>query len=371
MRETDLGSQGLDAATCPLCRRPVHKRILAEAWWTDPAVIERLAGEHPTWRLPDGACPACLQEALLQVLLSHGDAALHEQVQNLWPLDAEAAFGAIPTPLRLHADPRFTGKGVTLALIDTGFHPHPDLTQPVNRIRAWVDATVDPVTVIRFGPDDRPNWPEWDALHRRQWHGTMTSVAAAGNGQRSHGLYRGLASDAHLVLIQVENDTRGMADEAIVRALHWTAGQAGNLGIRVVSLSIGAKSTIMAAGNPIDIAVRDVVARGVTVVAAAGNDGLRRLAPPASAPEALTVGGIDDRNTFSHEEIELWHSNYGVTEAGALKPELVAPSIWVAAPVLPGSRIEEEARRLFALRHRGPEPRAVEARIAELKLITP
>ncbi len=356
-------------ASCPLCQQPVLAERLHEAWWADPTVVQHLADRYPAWRLPDGACPACLQEALLHVLLSQGDATLHEQVQQLWPLDARAAFGAIPTPLRLHADPRFTGRGVTIALIDEGFYP--DLTQPHNRIRAWADATADPVKMLRFNPDDHLIWPAWDSRHNRQWHGTMTSVTAAGNGERSHGLYRGIASDAEVVLVQVENDAQGITDEAIVRALRWTAAHAGELDIRVVSLSIGAESNFVPPGNPIDSAVRDLVAGGVTVVAAAGNDAIRRLAPPASAPEALTVGGLDDHSLFSHEEIALWHSNYGVTEDSAPKPELVAPSIWVAAPVLPGSWVEAEAQQLFARRHRDPDSLAVAARIAELKLITP
>lgn len=357
--------------TCPLCQRATPAEHLAEAWWADSTVVQRLADQHPTWRLPDGACPACLQEALLHVLLARGDAALHEQVQQLWPLDARAAFGAIPTPLRLHADPRFTGRGSVIALIDEGFYPHPDLTRPHNRIRAWADATADPVAVRRFGPDDRPTWPAWNSGHNRQWHGTMTSVVAAGNGERSHGLYRGLASDAEVVLVQVANDGQGITDAAIVRALQWTARHAGELGIRVVSLSIGAEANFMPPGNPIDAAVRDLVTQGITVVAAAGNEAIRRLAPPASAPEALTVGGLDDHGLLSHEEIALWHSNFGVNEDNAAKPELVAPSIWVAAPVLPGSWVEAEAEQLFARRHRGPDALAIEARIAELKLITP
>lgn len=57
-----------------------------------------------------GACPACVQQNLLRTLLSKGDAALHEAIQTVWPLDAEAAFGTRPTRLRLHADPRFSGK---------------------------------------------------------------------------------------------------------------------------------------------------------------------------------------------------------------------------------------------------------------------
>ncbi len=38
---------------------------------------------------------------------------------------------------------------------------------------------------------------------------------------------------------------------------------------------------------------------------------IRRLVPPGSAPEALTIGGIDDKSVFDHSEREIWRSNYG------------------------------------------------------------
>lgn len=329
-----------------------------------------MAEQHPDWRSSDGACPGCLQEALLRTLLAQGHEALHQRIQQVWPLDAEAAFGAIPTPLRLHADPRFTGRGVTIAMVDVGFYPHPDLTQPTNRIRAWVDATAPAGPhALFFGPDEQPAWPGWDALHERQWHGTMTATAAAGNGHLSHGLYRGLASEADVVLVQVRNDQQGISDEAIVAALQWLAENAATLGLRVVNISLGGASRADLRRNPIDEAVAALVARNVVVTAAAGNDGVRALNPPATAPAALTIGGIDDHNTFSEQEISLWHSNYGAGVGGVFKPELVAPSIWVVAPVLPGSAVEQEALSLFQRRHLAlPE---VEARIAAEKLITP
>ena len=62
-------------------------------------------------------------KTLLQTRLMHGVAAMQTCIQKVWPIDTEAAFGALPTPLRLHADPRFTGKGVTIAQIDAGFYP--------------------------------------------------------------------------------------------------------------------------------------------------------------------------------------------------------------------------------------------------------
>ena len=43
----------------------------------------------------------------------------------------------LPTPLRMDADERFTGRGVTMAFLDSGFYAHPDLTEPRNRIVAY------------------------------------------------------------------------------------------------------------------------------------------------------------------------------------------------------------------------------------------
>src|SRR6185295_12506920 len=43
----------------------------------------------------------------------------------------------LPTPLRMNADERFTGRGVTIAFLDSGFYEHDDLTKPENRIVAY------------------------------------------------------------------------------------------------------------------------------------------------------------------------------------------------------------------------------------------
>jgi serine protease AprX len=342
---------------CSVCGNPAENALLAEARW------------YPYWGHQDGGCPACVQENLLRTLLAKGDAALHEAIQTAWPLDAEAAFGVLPTRLRLHADPRFSGQGVTLALVDSGFYPHPDLVRPRNRIRVWADATHDPVSVIRFEPEDTPKWPDWDGAHDWQWHGTMTSTVAAGNGFLSHGLYSGLAHSAELVLIQVRDSTGNISSANIERALTWLKEHGSKMGVRVVSLSVSGDPVSPLAGNGVDEAVAALVEAGVSVVAAAGNDGQRLLLPPATAPFALTIGGLDDNNIFSHDEISVWHSNYGTASNDVPKPELVAPSIWVAAPVLPNSAIAQEAESLF--RRCSQEYPDAQRRIAALKLITP
>ena len=300
-----------------------------------------------------------------QNLLDEEHVVHHESVQTTWPLDAEATYGVLPTPRRLHADPRFLGRGQTIAMIDAGYYPHPDLTQPVNRIRAWVDASTEHVQTIGFPADTFPQWPGWRDARPGQWHGLMTSVAAAGNGFMSHGLYRGMAPEAGVVLIRTQDRRGRITDNSIIRALNWVLSEGKHFGVTVVNLSV-AGDTQGYAGHPIDEAIGRLAKANVVVVAAAGNNGVRRLIPPATAPGALTIGGIDDKNTFDRDDDTLWHSNYGHASNGVSKPELVAPSIWVAAPILPDTPTAREARYLFE--NRTP---INERRIAELKLISP
>ncbi len=297
---------------CSVCGNSVSKAVLAEAHW------------YPFWNRDDGACPACVQENLLQTLLSRGDPALHDAIQTAWPLDAEAAFGVLPTRLRLHADPRFSAKAITIALVDAGFYPHPDLVQPRNRIRVWADATHDSVCVLHFEPHETPTWPDSTSARDWLWHGTMTSTVAAGNGFMSHGLYSGLAHAAELVLIQVRDPGGHVSSNSIHRALTWILNHGPALGVRIVSLSVSGDPVTPLAGNVVDEAVSELVEAGISVVAAAGNDGQRSLLPPATAPLAITVGGIDDKNSFTDEEIALWHSNYGSASNDVFQPVLLS-----------------------------------------------
>ena len=102
---------------------------------------------------------------------------------------AQNRFAVLPTPVRLASDSHRTGRGVTIAFLDAGFYPHPDLTEPANRIIAYEDVTRPGASVTA---DSEP-----DPWH---WHGTQTAVVAAGNGRLSDGIYSGLAPDADVRL---------------------------------------------------------------------------------------------------------------------------------------------------------------------------
>ena len=357
------------AVACAVCGTPTPRDELAESGWVSPETAERLAERRAGWQRADGACAACVQDALLSLLREKGERVLGRVIQDVWPLDAEAAFGALPTPLRMRSDPRFTGRGVTIAMVDAGFFPHADLVRPANRIRAVVDAGTGQPMVERFAPNVAPKWAGWSADDGSRWHGLMTSAAAAGNGFASRGLYRALAPDASLVLVRARDASGRITSESIAHALRWLVEHQDHFQIRVASISLGGDPAMRLESSEVDALVARLVDAGVVVVVAAGNDGTRSIVPPATAPAAVTVGGLDDRNVFDGESRQLWHSSYGETWMGRGKPELVAPSIWVAAPVLPMTDVAREAEALFARRASGDA--SCEARIAELKLITP
>ena len=248
-------------------------------------------------------------------------------------------FGVIPTPVRLNANQEYTGNGVTVAFLDSGFYPHPDLVTPVNRVVAYEDLTEERRGLFSNAPVE--SW---------QWHGTQTSVAAAGNGQLSDGLYRGLAHEAKLVLVKVSERGR-ITEEDIAKGIEWVIANRERYDIRVLNISLGGDQDVPCSKSIIDQAAEEATSQGIAVVAAAGNSGAegRHSIPPANAPSVITVGGYTDHNRLNAVELDLYHSNFGTTADGTVKPEIVAPAMWVAAPILPETRFYERAEALSRL----------------------
>jgi serine protease AprX len=247
---------------------------------------------------------------------------------------------ALPTPLRVNASPRFTGKGIVIAFLDCGFFPHPDLTQPEDRILYFADARPEHV---------REN-AGFSVPHATSWHGMMTSCASVGNGFMSMYRYAGIAPDAKAVLVKTGNTRdRRIREADIYRALRWTMDNAARFNIRIVNISLGGDIPSTGKITPLDQLVEDAVAQGLVVVCAAGNSGTQRMIPPASAPSAITVGGLNDHNSLDRTQRGMYHSSYGRGARGAMKPELIAPAQWVAAPMLPRTKTHNEAQFLWKI----------------------
>jgi serine protease AprX len=247
---------------------------------------------------------------------------------------------ARPVQNRLEVDDRFSGRGVTIAFLDSGFYAHPDLTVTRHRIKAHHDVLTG-VTLAHAVP--RPDVSSW--------HGMMTSVVCAGDGSLSGGKYRGLAHDADLVLVKVGSAAR-IRHEDIQKGLEWVRAHREQYGIRVVNVSCGGDWEASYLHDPLSQAAEACVRDGLVVVTAVGNAGHQpghKVYPPASAPSAIAVGGLDDAKDLEPGRKGLYHSSYGPTIDGLQKPEIIAPAIWLAAPILPGTPTAEQAKLITDL----------------------
>jgi serine protease AprX len=240
----------------------------------------------------------------------------------------------IPTSEKLNADPTFTGRGVTIAFLDSGFYPHPDV---VDRVTAFHD--------IHGGENSVTEIVEPLGHH---WHVTQTVVSCAGDGRLCDGIYRGLAYESHLVLIKVSGPAH-LDDASIEQGLRWVIENRMRYGIRILNISLGGDYDIGLAENSINQLVEELVDSVVVVTVAAGNSDSTRSIPPASSPSAITVGGYTDQNQFGQSEFGLYHSSFGPTADGHIKPEIIAPAMYIAPPILPSTDDHRIAETLYIL----------------------
>jgi serine protease AprX len=321
---------------CPLCGRAGNRPFPDGD--AGESLIALIRSNEPGWQAAQGMCASCLD-------LFRGARDRLVADPNIF---ADGGYRILPTPLRVGADERFTGRGVTIAFLDSGFYPHPDLTEPHNRILRYVN--IDGQSGL--DQDDT----EFRTPNDSSWHGMMTSVVAAGNGYLSAGVYRGLACEANVVLVKVGSANRILHDD-IRRGLEWVLEHRQQYNIRVANVSCGGDYEESYLTDGLSQAAERAVRGGLVVVCAAGNAGDSRdhaVLPPASSPAVITVGGFNDRNTLELSDNALYHSSYGPTIDGLQKPEIIAPSIWLAAPILPGTPTAAEAR-LYDLLQDAPD----------------
>ena len=345
---------------CPITGTPTPEDVLAEVRWQPPQVINEIKKRNPNWYLEQGASPTYVHQVLLDMQLSQVDQHLFESIQPSYPLDAQSTYGALPTPLRLRTDMRYSGRHVTIAIVDGGFYPHPDLTKPYNRIKAWVDASNGKLNVEEFKPDDDPSWLITGVRPSHQWRGMVNAIVCAGNGNKSHGLYRSLAPDADVVLVHVFDEEHGITKQSINRAFDWIKSNAKKFNIRIVALSALAHSADYIDLPSINPDIEGLSNQGIITVLPASHNDVRRT---RFNSDAVIVGSIDDDKVPEPTD----DNKIEDCDNSDCRPTVVVPSMRVVAPLLPGSDVEKEAKTLFE--HRGVKE--TENRIKELNLITP
>lgn len=229
----------------------------------------------------------------------------------------------------------YDGSGIGVAVIDSGVTPwHDDLTGQSapggQRLAAFVDLVDD-----RTQPYDDYG------------HGTHVAGIVAGNGYDSSGARSGVAPNAHLIAIKALNDSGAGRISDLIAALDYVAANKTRYGIRIVNLSVGAGVYESYHTDPLTLAAKKVVERGIVVVAAAGNigkDALGRtryggITAPGNAPWVLTVGasshmGSSDR---ADDTMAAFSSRGPSAVDYAAKPDLVAPGVGIESLTDPDS----------------------------------
>lgn len=313
---------------CPVCSRDIREDAVKLSELPEKLRALVRANAPDTGEIEE-ACARCIRlfERAQDQILS--DAAVQKDGSHI-----------LSTPLRLDTDERFTGKGVTIAFLDSGFYPHVDLTSPINRILAYHSLLAPDGDISSlFQPDVA------------SWHGMMTSVVAAGNGTLSNGFYRGLAPEANVVLVKLAKSGR-ITSQNIQDGLEWILENRTKFDIRVVNISAGGDDENSYLHDSLCETVETAVREGLTVVCAVGNAGhlpTHPVFPPASSPSAIAVGGLDDHNSINRAHRGMYRSSYGPTIDGFQKPEVIAPGIWVPAPILPNTPTAKQVALLETL----------------------
>ncbi|MEU1389178.1 MULTISPECIES: S8 family serine peptidase [unclassified Nonomuraea] len=208
-----------------------------------------------------------------------------------------------------------TGKGVTVAVLDSGYDPdHPDLKDVVAHERNFSDE-----------PDIR------DLLG----HGTHVASIVAGADER----YRGVAPGASLAIGKV-GGRYGPSDSAMLAGMEWAATE---VKAKVISMSIGYPDTPEV--DPVEQAVNTLSEQtGALFVIAAGNSGDEApVESPGSADAALTVGAVDDNDVVAA------FSSKGPREGDhAIKPDLTAPGVEIMAAQAGGTHVEMSGTSMAA-----------------------
>ncbi|MGW2699084.1 S8 family serine peptidase [Streptomyces sp. NPDC001340] len=201
-------------------------------------------------------------------------------------------------------DAGLTGKGVTVAVLDTGVDlSHPDLTDRVTATKSFIDG---------------------QEVADRNGHGTHVTSTVGGSGAASDGKEKGVAPGATLAVGKVLSDQGSGSESQIIAGMEWAAR---DVHARVISMSLG--STEASDGtDPMAQAVNNLSEEtGALFVVAAGNTGApSSIGSPGAADAALTVGAVDSADQAAY--FTSAGPRYG---DNALKPDLSAPGVDILA----------------------------------------
>jgi serine protease AprX len=264
--------------------------------------------------------------------------------------DPEVAHISLDSPVKAHLDVAYKavradqafldsggldGRGVAVAVVDTGVALHRDLMRSKS-------SQVLEVEVVGHEA----------GLADYYGHGTHVAGIIAGNGASSSDklsfrTFKGFAPGAQIISLRaLYPDGTGYTSD-ILTAIDWAIQYRTQFNIRVMNLSLGHPVYESYKTDPLCLAVRKAYDNGILVVVAAGNDGgvgsgFGTITSPGNEPTAVTVGAMDDANTVTTtDDVLAWYSSKGPTLVDfVVKPDLVAPGTAIVSLRDPASYLD-------------------------------
>ena len=260
------------------------------------------------------------EDILMQPLFTPNDSRYNEQWQyfeNTGGLRMTSAWDSA------------TGNSVVVAVIDTGYRPHPDL---VGNLLPGYDMIDD--TLISQDGDGRDSdaldpgdWETADQCYAgspasdSSWHGTHVAGSIAAETDNGTGVV-GVAFDARIVPVRALGRCGGYMSD-IADGIIWAAGgtvsgvPANANPAQVLNLSLGGGGSC---SSTTQAAINIARALGSTVVVAAGNESTNASnSTPANCTGVVTVAATNRAGA------RAYYSNYGaVVDVAAPGGELVS-----------------------------------------------
>ncbi|HEX3824466.1 MAG TPA: S8 family serine peptidase [Mycobacteriales bacterium] len=226
------------------------------------------------------------------------------------------------------------GRGVTVALIDTGVTPMADTSSQLVSV-AQDPFGISHASCVNFAGDGTCN--------DLYGHGTFIAGLIAGTGAASDGQYAGVAPAAKVLSVKIAG-ADGSADvSTVIAAIQWVVAFRNTYNIKVLNLSLGTNGSQSYQLSPLDFAVEKAWQSGIVTVVSASNlgPGPSTIDKPADDPFVLTVGAIDDGGTaaLSDDNVPPWSARGPTAADGLAKPDVVAPGVGLISLAAPGASI--------------------------------
>ncbi len=230
-------------------------------------------------------------------------------------------------------DPGFTGRGVTVAILDSGVSPSPHFGPDASVITTEIDFTE---------PDGQLRDPFGHGTHMA---GIVAGIGESPGGVEEDGGFLGIALGARILSLKViDHEGRGRTSD-VLAGVDWVIRNHEARDIRVLLLPLGHPVDESYTTDPLCQALEMAWEAGVVVVVSAGNFGgfgYATVASPGNDPYVITVGASEDWNTpETTDDLVAPFSSKGPTAFdGVIKPDLIAPGTAVLSSRARGSYID-------------------------------